>query len=297
MVVLRLGELDNRERKFIPTKKEYLEEYLNGLVKVEEYVLTQTFNDGCKYREYNDNGVCKYTKNKKRGIITEVEEITREEFYDVLNINGKYIKKIRKYYLDGDYEVDVDYFIEPVNMVMIEVASNVSALDEYVPPKGFVDVTGIEIYDNSNIYNGSIERTDLIIEGTDGVGKTSTIIELLKRGIISQDRCMDMISKNMLFTIPMEVRAKMYQDYLKEINKKIIILVNNDKEELERRINMRPILSEFDIDAYIYNNLYLETFEFMRENNMLENKMFMLDVTGLSVDEQNDKVYKLIKKI
>ena len=36
----------------------------------------------------------------------------------------------------------------------------------------------------------------------------------------------------MLFDIPMKERANKYQKYLKNIDKKIIIMVNNDKEEL-----------------------------------------------------------------
>lgn len=70
-----------------------------------------------------------------------------------------------------------------------------------------------------------------IIEGTDGVGKTTTIIELIKSGIICQDRCMDMISKNMIFDISIKERVNKYQNYLKNIDKKIIIMINNDKEE------------------------------------------------------------------
>lgn len=285
MVQLRLGNIDNRERKFIPTKREFLEAYLNSLEKIEEYELIQTFSDGYKYRCYNDNGICKYTKNKKMGSITKVVEIDKKTFDEVLNSTNKCIKKVRKYYNDLAYEIDVDYFSAPLDLVLVGVACiGNDSLDNYKAPRGFIDITGNPIYDNSNIINGSIINSKTIIEGTDGVGKSTTIEALLKEGIICQNRSMDMISINMEFDIPLEVRAKKYHEYLKHIDKKIIILVNNDKEELERRINLRPTISKFDKLAYAYNGLYLETFNYMLKHDMLEGKMFLVDATGLSIE-------------
>lgn len=295
MVELRLGKINNEERKFIPTKKEFFEEYINNLKEIEEYELTQTFKDGYKYRCYNDNGSLKYTRNKKMGKITDVIEIDQETFNNVLNENKKCIKKIRKYYHDGNFEIDVDYFSEPINLILVEVATiGDEPLENYEAPRGFVEVTGNEIYENSNIYKGSIISNNTIIEGTDGVGKSTTIEELLKQGIICQDRCMDVISVNMLFDVPMEERVRKYQDYLKKINKNVIILVNKDRKELERRINLRTRLSEFDKQAYEYNNLYLETFNYMKKHNMLMNKMFLVDTTNLSVEQQVNKVKEII---
>lgn len=294
MVELRLGKINNEERKFIPTKKEFFEEYINTLKEIEEYEITQTFKDGYKYRCYNDHGYLKFTRNKKMGNITDVIEIDENIFNDVLKENKKCIRKVRKYYHDGNFEIDVDCFSSPLNFIMVEVAAIGEPLINYKAPKGFIEVTGNEIYENSNIYNGSIISNNTIIEGTDGVGKTTTIEELIKQGIICQDRCMDVISANMLFEISMETRVQKYQKYLKIINKNVIILVNNDKKELERRINLRTRLSEFDEQAYEYNNLYLETFNYMKKHNMLMNKMFLIDTTNLSIEEQVNKVKEVI---
>lgn len=295
MVELRLGLINNIERKFIPTKKEFLKEYLENLKKVEEYELIQTYKGNIKYRCYNDDNKFKYTRNKKMKKVTEVIEIGEDTFEKVLKENNnKCIKKIREYYIDGDFEIDVDYFSEPLNMVMVEVESTKQQLEDYNPPRGFIEVTGNPIYENLGIFNGSIISNNTIIEGTDGVGKTTTIIELLKLGIICQDRCMDMISKNMLFDIPMKERANKYQNYLKNIDKKIIIMVNNDKEELQRRIGKRKVQSEFDELAYEYNKLYKDTYDYMEKHNMLENKMFLVDCTGLTIEEQLIAVKKLI---
>lgn len=291
MVNLRLGLINNIERKFIPTKKEVLEEYLKTLKKIEEYELIQTYQENIKYRCYNDHNNFKYTRNIKMERVTDVIEIDKETFDKVLKKNkNKCIRKIRKYYLDGKFEIDIDYFYEPLNMVMIEVETNDVPLENYKPPKGFIEVTGNPIYENLSIFYGSIISNNAILEGTDGVGKTTTITELLKLGIICQDRCMDMISTHMVFDISMEERAKKYQEYLKYTNKKVIIMINNDKEELQRRINKRSVLSEFDSLAYEYNMLYKDTYYYMEKHNMLENKMFLIDCTGLTMDEQVEAV-------
>ncbi len=293
MVVLRLGKINNEERKFIPSKKEYLERYLSSLKKIEEYELTQTYKDGYKYRRYNDNGSFKYTCNNKMSKISEVKEIDEHLFNNILKENNKCVRKIRKYYIDGDYEIDADYFKEPIEMIMIEVSTN-KDLSKYIPPKGFIEVSNNKVFENYGIYNGSIKSNNTILEGTDGVGKTVTIEKLLNDGIIVQDRCMDVISKNMLFNVSMERRANLYRDYLKKINKKVIFLINNDKQELESRIKKRKVLSEFDTEAYKYNQLYKDTYNYMKEKNMLENKLFIIDCTGLSIEEQVKKVRDVI---
>ena len=296
MVKLRLGKINNEERKFIPTKMEYLEKYLNGMECIEEYILTQTYLNGFKYREYNDGGVFKYTRNNKMSKITDVKEISSKEFYDVLKKNDyKCVRKIRKYYIDGDYEIDADYFIEPIRMVMIEVSST-KPLEDYVPPKGFLEVSNTKTFENYGIYNGMVKANRTIIEGTDGVGKTETIKKLLEDGIICQDRLVEVVSKNMFFDIDMDVRAKRIEDYLINNNNDIIILINNDKEELEKRIRMREVLSEYDLEAFRYNQLYLDTFNYMKENKMLHNKMFLVDCTHLTIDEQVREVKKIIER-
>ncbi len=297
MIKMRYGKLNNEERKFIPIRKELFNEYINGLKKIEEHELIQTYKDGYKYRCYNDKGMLKFTRNKKMGKITEVIEIDKDTFDKVLNENGKCIRKIRKYYNDGPFEIDVDCFSEPLKMILVEVSvKGNEPLDNYKTPRGFIEVTGNSNFENANIYNGSIISDNTIIEGTDGVGKTSTIEELLKIGIICQDRCTEVISANMLFEIPIEVRAKKYQEYLKNTDKKVIFLVNNNKEEIERRINIRNRLSEFDKFAFEYNTLYLETYNYMKKRNMLEGKLFLVDCTDFTINEQVNAVKKIIMK-
>ena len=294
MVVLRLGKINNEERKFIPTRLDALEEYLQSMEEIEEYELIQTYRDGYKYRRYNDHGNMKYTRNFKMDKVTDVVEISEEEFLEVLKDTKKSIRKIRKYYQDGDYEIDVDYFMEPVSMIMVEVASLGAPLADYQAPKGFVDVTGNKIYENSSIYQGSILSSSTIIEGTDAVGKSTTVDRLLSMGILCRERSMDMFSKYMEFTVPLEERVEHYYEYLKNHEEKVIFLVNHDKMELERRVSLRDVISEFDKKAYEYNQLYFETYQYMMEHDMLEGKLFLVDCTNLTFEEQVEKVKNII---
>ena len=294
MVVLRLGKINNEERKFIPTRLDALEEYLQSMEEIEEYELIQTYRDGYKYRRYNDHGNMKYTRNFKMDKVTDVVEISEEEFLEVLKDTKKSIRKIRKYYQDDDYEIDVDYFIEPVSMIMVEVASLKAPLANYQAPKGFVDVTGNKIYENSSIYQGSILSCSTIIEGTDAVGKSTTVNRLLSMGILCRERSMDMFSKYMEFTVPLEERVERYYEYLKNHEEKVIFLVNHDKMELERRVSLRDVISEFDKKAYEYNQLYFETYQYMMEHDMLEGKLFLVDCTNLTFEEQVEKVKNII---
>lgn len=134
----------------------------------------------------------------------------------------------------------------------------------------------------------------IILEGCDGVGKTSTIELLKKSGICCSDRSKDVFSRYMVKEVSMKERARVYFEYLNIHNDFIIFLVNNDKDELERRINLRSIKNEFDENAYFYNQLYQDTFNYMKENDLLNNKLLLVDVTGLTLEEQVKKIKETI---
>ena len=134
----------------------------------------------------------------------------------------------------------------------------------------------------------------IILEGTDAVGKTSTINELKKFNIICEDRSKDVISKYMLFDYSTEYRAKIYHEYLENNDCLIIFLINNDEDELLRRVLSREIIGEYDLEAFEYNKLYQDTFDYMKKHDMLENKLFLVDVTNLTLEEQVNKVKEVI---
>lgn len=71
-------------------------------------------------------------------------------------------------------------------------------------------------------------------------------------------------------------------------------MINNNKEKLIKRIYSRGKISTFDLQAYGYNTLYLYTYNYMRKHDMLINKLFLVDVTNLSLYAQINKVKDVI---
>ena len=72
---------------------------------------------------------------------------------------------------------------------------------------------------------------NIIIEGTDGCGKTTTI-EALKK-IFPKAPFADrnlVICKYMLKDVPMETRVDAYHTFLQNNDVKVIFLINNDAE-------------------------------------------------------------------
>ena len=131
----------------------------------------------------------------------------------------------------------------------------------------------------------------IILEGTDAVGKTSVINNLSNYKLLDRDKN---ICKLFDFNISLVDRANKIKSYLDSNKNYIIFLINNDKDELERRIQLRETIDEYDKYAYLYNLLYLETYLYMKQNNMLSNKLFMVDCTGLSIEEEIKRVKKMI---
>ena len=286
-MIMKYGAILNTERKFISTNITYLNRYLKSISKIEDVSIIQVFYNDYKYRKYITSDGCKFTK-------TIVIKISEKDFNKVLKLTPKVIKKRRRTYLDSEYQVDVDDFEKPKIFTMVEVSGK--NLDKYKAPKGFIEVTNIGGFQNKEIFYGFVKKAGIIIEGTDAVGKTETIKRLLSNGIICKDRDSSIISANMLFDIPMPIRAEKYNKFLKETSNIIIFLVNNDKTELLRRVHLRKEVSDFDLETYEYNQLYKQTYEYMQAHNMLENKLFLVDCTGLNIEKQVEKVREIIFK-
>ena len=125
---------------------------------------------------------------------------------------------------------------------------------------------------------------EVILEGTDAVGKT-TAIQFLTRLMPDhtfRDRERTVISPMMVFSLTTEDRGKAYSEFLKHNEVFVIFLINNDGEELLRRVKSREKISDFDLDAPRYNTMYLYTYKYMENNDLLHNKMAMVDVTGMT---------------
>lgn len=240
---------------------------------------------------------CKLILNKL-DIMKDVENIKVCDYY--LNSSGEKIyvmpdnvlelENLKPHYIEIDGWGNLDGLKEIPN----NLKKFISYIEKEVDRK--IVYLGVGRNVNDLISYKSEDNIDYIaiLEGTDGVGKSVTINKLLDQGIVCKDRSKDVISNNMLFSVDMETRVKVYHDYLKKIDKKIIFLVNNDKEELERRINAREKISAFDVEAYAYNKLYVDTYNYMKENDLLENKLFLIDCTKVTLDEQVEKVKEII---
>ena len=123
----------------------------------------------------------------------------------------------------------------------------------------------------------------IVLEGTDAIGKTSVIKALSEYNLLDRDKN---ICRLFDFDISLLDRVKRLKEYLTNKKEYVIFLINNDREELERRISQREVIDEYDKFAYLYNLLYLETYLYMEQKNMLDSKIFMVDCTGLSLDEE-----------
>ena len=134
----------------------------------------------------------------------------------------------------------------------------------------------------------------IILEGTDAVGKTSVINKLKIYKLVDRDKN---ICSLFDFSISLTDRVNKLKEYLDRNKNHVIFLVNNDKAELERRIQLREKVDEYDKFAYLYNLLYLETYLYMNQKNLLCNKLFMVDCTGLSLEEETIKVKEIIDSI
>lgn len=134
----------------------------------------------------------------------------------------------------------------------------------------------------------------IVLEGTDAIGKTSVINNLGNYDLVDRDKN---ICNLMDFKISLDERVIKLKDYLEKSKRKVIFLINNDREELERRISTRTKIDEFDKYAYLYNLLYLETYIYMEKNNLLNDNLFMIDCTGLTLTEETEKVKEKVKSI
>jgi len=134
----------------------------------------------------------------------------------------------------------------------------------------------------------------IILEGTDAVGKTSVINNLPDYKLLDRDK---KICSLFDFNVSLVDRVSKLKGYLESNENYVIFLVNNDKDELERRIQLREVVDEYDKYAYLYNLLYLETYLYMKQNNLLGDKLFMIDCTGLSLEEETIKVKEIVDNI
>ena len=159
------------------------------------------------------------------------------------------------------------------------------------PHNDFIDVTGNKLYKISNILNGSLKKINIIIEGADGLGKSTLVNELAQQGYLSQDRAIHEVTQSMREYIPKEIRVENVRKYLAENkNRRLIILYLSDEEVLRERILNREEISEYDKKAIIYQRLYIDTYFALKD---FEN-IFLIDVLGKSPKQIATEIIKLM---
>lgn len=120
----------------------------------------------------------------------------------------------------------------------------------------------------------------IVFEGADAIGKTSVISNLGSYELLDRDKN---ICRLMDFSIPLDENVNKLNDYIEKSKRSVIFLITNNREELERRINTRTKIDEFDNYAYLYN--------------LLNDHLFMIDCTGLTLTEDSEKVKEKVISI
>ena len=161
-------------------------------------------------------------------------------------------------------------------------------------------------------------KITVVIEGTDGVGK-STVIKALEQYFGNHtiterkqtdenpvklefeflDRETTTISASMLFTVRMKDRIERITKYLDNNRDTFVLfLVNEDANELLRRIETRdkPV-SDFDREAPAYNLMYMATFYEMKLLHMVNHQIAMLDVTDDDITTEKESAISAVKNM
>ncbi len=164
------GNIINTERKFIiddeKVRVEEPEKWLKTLGNsVESYGINQFYVDGTKYREImiededeDEEPIIKtvgYTKNIKNGNITNVTEISAEEYDIALNkVYRHHSSKKRDTYIKDGFHIDIDAYFT-TDLTLIEVSGD--NLEKFVPPEFLKEVTDDENYSAKKIFEKEID--------------------------------------------------------------------------------------------------------------------------------------------
>ena len=160
------------------------------------------------------------------------------------------------------------------------------------PFEDFIEVTSNKRFLLKNILQGSVTKLNLVIEGADGVGKSTIVKKLAEEGYLAQDRAVEEITKQMREEIPNDIRITRVREYLKtNIKRKVIFLYLSNVEELKKRIFSREKVSEYDKKAVIFQQLYLDTYTHLQNHNNL----YLLDCSEKSPHQLLKEIKKLIE--
>ncbi|MBR0423998.1 hypothetical protein IJI79_00625 [Candidatus Saccharibacteria bacterium] len=148
-----------------------------------------------------------------------------------------------------------------------------------------------EILDFIEQYRNTPSRR-IIIEGTDGVGKTTIVRKLRSLGVNCLDREKTTISACITPEKLPVVRAHIWNEYLcAHPSDAIAVLTLSDKDELERRIRSRGgAIDSYDQKASMYDELYLETVVCATKGQLSRGRIKLFKVDDLDPDAIADLI-------
>lgn len=289
-----IGNIQKAERKFVCTKPHLLYDYLNDRAQFMHYSdIEQKQSGGVKYRKYTYNGKVTYVKHileHKSGIIKKVsiDEIVEQD-YNSIKSHGVVRKTRLAYRLDQvGLTLSVDIFDK--GKMVVEVWSTADKLDElnrFIAPKGLEEVTKIDDFSYNYIANHKdniLTKPLIIIEGTDLIGKSTIVKELIQYGYICLDRDQyDFSNYVTLYENPHTSAERIRQAYTGRQNYKIIVLYTSDNSLISDRLSIRiknSEISEYDMEAEKYNTVYMSILDHLSHSGI---DMIGIDVYGKSV--------------
>lgn len=137
-------------------------------------------------------------------------------------------------------------------------------------------------YTIPNILDGYVINGNILLEGADGVGKTTISKGLAYKGIITEDRNVPNISWVMEPQYERNERIETIQKYIEcSQNKTIVFFYNSNEKELLDRIETRGTRSDYDKFALYKQEKYLDTYEVLHNFRNL----ILYNVSGKSIYE------------
>lgn len=196
----------------------------------------------------------------------------------------QYGKKVRKNIYQNFFTIS----IEDITLIYITQS------EKYLIHNDFIEVTNNERYSILNILAGFVTSTNLVVEGSDGVGKSTLVANLAQLGILCQDRAVKEITKMMKPHIDEQQRVLTVSKYLEDnSNCKVVFLYMSNESELYKRIYSRKIISEYDKNTIIFQRLYVDTY---LKLSQIYNNIYLVDCFGKTQADMVNDVLRVIKE-
>ncbi len=204
---------------------------------------------------------------------------------------GKSILKKNTVFMSGKEvtleKYDLFYSINVQGVIRLFYIPNDSSIENN---KNLLEVTGNRKYNVNNILQGSLKNTNIVIEGSDGVGKTTLVKELAKNGLLTQDRAVEEVTRSMKTYRSRKERIQRVETYLRNNpSKKLVFLYLSNEDVLYNRVFSREVVDEFDKESIISQRLYIDTYNALRNYPNL----FLVDCLDKAPEEIANKVIQL----